>query len=226
MKIAPTQSGSYSISCPVTLENADGVNIDAKLYVGGGCVRTGDGEAQVAFSDTTAPDGILTGHLHSSDKKTDGCVVSSYDPSASVAFEWDCAGDYDFTCPAFFVPGVGDTVEFYPTLDEVGGNGAIDGHDIEFYTYSARLYWYTYDLVTGEEDSGFAPVFFSDGYADMPFGLSITTLVEHTATSEIAQGVYQNTQTVNDYYDIDGDLFRVVEVDVYDYATWDQDVYR
>jgi hypothetical protein len=224
MKITPVPSGTYAVACPVSLANADGYatdNVKAKLYMGGALAIEGSGSGSVTVSSA---DGKLAGYLVSSNwMKT--CTISGGSASAAVDFAWDCAGAYDFTLPEYFIPDVPDEVWFYPTLNEVMGDGAIDAyHSIPYYTLSADLYWYSYDFSTDSEADGTVTVYYPS-YTGIPFGKAMTDLIEHSATTMSASGAYQNTQTVYDYYDIVGDEFRLIEVDGYTFAVYDEDVH-
>lgn len=157
MKITPVPSGTYSITVPVTLSNAEGDssdNVQAKLYMNGDAnpVVTGNGEGQVTISSA---DGKATGYLLSSNKKTGSspCVVQASAKSSSVAFSWDTQQDDEgWEFAEFFVENRADPISL---SIEVNGT-PIDGHDIKFYVTQ----------VTG---------YYSNGQSYVPFDYSLPT---------------------------------------------------
>ena len=223
IKINPVPSGSYSVSVPVSLSNAEGYitdNVKAKLSIGGITID-GDGSASLTFSTS---DGKLTGALTSSNR-LQTCTITSNTASGAVAFKWDYAGAYDFSFPEYFLSGVPDQVHFFPTLNAVCADGAIDGpHSIPFYTLSADLLCYSFDFSTGTEAESTVTVNYPS-YSGIPFGKTMGDLITHTATTVAGTGDYENTQTVFDYYDIVGDEFQMIEVDTYIFAVYDEHVY-
>jgi hypothetical protein len=201
----------------------------------------GDGvQAPASFSQdggTTDGSGAVYGTYTSSDKmgetptiKVTECEGYAVDiaPGSTLHHRWDMAGEYDFSFPTYFVPGEPDDVSFYPTLEESGGRGAIDGHDVTSYTRSAVLYCYSYDFenATYTLNGIYAPEYPS--YADFPpfDGVSMGQLIEHSETAEGSSGVYTSTHTVNDYWDFDSETgtLQVIEPQQYSFGFYDESV--
>ncbi len=225
--IAPVPSGTFSVSIPVSVSGGGGYATSPVPATLGSASLPGSGTVPVSFTNTnTNASGEQTVELTSSNKVED-CTISKGSASVTVSFSWDRdeAGSYDFAYPEYFIPGTADTVKFYPTLHENAGEGALAGHNIPFYTYSATIHWWTYDFATDtwSEETETVPTYST--YSGIPFGRSITSLVQHTTTSATSAGEYSNSQTVQDYYDIVGDEFRVIEVQDYSFAVYDLDVY-
>lgn len=185
----------------------------------------------VADAYETNGNGKLYGTFRSSDKIEDvslrilslnGATLDQI-TGAKIQQVWDVAGDYDFYYPEYFVPDEPDQVSFYPTLDVPGGVGAIDGHSMAYYTPSAEISWYEYD--------GLADTFFAETitvsyplYTGIPFGVSIDDLVSQFPAMEISSGVYQNTQTVHDYWDYNPgtESIKSIEVNEYEFSAYDE----
>lgn len=124
---------------------------------------------------------------------------------ALVKQTWDIAGAYDFRYPEYYVLEEPDEVLFFPTLDESGGVGGIDAHDVQFYTPSATLYHYIYSYTLGYVFEDDVPVTYPD-YTGIPLqGVTMDDLVEHGDVTENPSGVYGNMQTVHHVYDYNPD---------------------
>lgn len=225
--IAPVPSGTFSVSIPVSVTGGGGYASSPVHATLGSASLPGNGTVPVSFTQSnTNASGEQTVELTSSNKVED-CTLSKSSASVTVSFSWDRdeTGSYDFEYPEYFIPDVPDTVRYYPTLHANAGEGALAGHNIPFYTCSATIISWTYDFATDalSEETEAVPTYST--YSGIPFGQSITTLVQHTATSSTTAGEYSNSQTVQDYYDIVGTEFRVIEVQSYWFGVYDLDVY-
>ena len=211
--IDPVPEGPFSVTLPVTVANADGYptdNLPATLCLDGTPVLVGNGTAQIPFSSTDPTPGKRCATLVSSNLCTT-CTVGN----ASVAFEWDCSGEYDFRFPEYFVVGQEDDVEAFLTLDEVAdkdadgdgvtGEGAIGGHNLTYYTASVTVEYWEFDFTTltyttapteqtFECPEGAGPTDFA-----VMYGATVNDLVEHSSTIQPATGQYVNGQTVKHY---------------------------
>ncbi len=184
-------------------------------------------------SSTTDSDGRVYGTYTSSDKLEDATIkvvqcqyhAVDIDPGSTITQEWDIAGDYDFEFPSVFVPEEPDDVSFYPTLDVVAAEGAIDKHSMEYYTTEATLYYCSWNLETDEFEEKEITVTYPN-YTGIPFGQTIDTLIQHSQTSEKPLGVYTNAQKVHDYWDYDTEtgIFRLIEPQSYSFSAYDTEV--
>ncbi len=238
--IDPVPSGSFSIDFPVTLSGAaarSGTSDTARL-IG---VQDGNGEGTLTVSDgDISSGGELTETLVSSNVRQT-CTVSYSDGSASadVSFVWDTDGVYDFEFPSYFVVGSGDDVRFYPTLDEIAGNdpdsngtageGKITGHSMDYWTRKVEVRYWEYNYNTDTYTAFGSDTFDNlDGSnIEIHFGVKLHSLIDHSATSEVTSGVYENTQTVYDYYSYDSStgVEQVIEVWNYSFGVYDHNSY-
>ena len=238
MKIAPVPLGSYSIDCPVTLEDADGQNdtpTHAKLYMGGPLVQVGNGDGTVTFSSA---DGRITGYLLSSDTlRTCAIQAKGGTAEADVVFDWEEGGAYDFAFPYYFMPGVADDVKFFPTLHEIAildedgdgttGERAVVGHQMKFFTSRITVKYWKQNLATGDyiDLPDFLTVANPDvGNPDVIYGKKVNDLVLQGATTEDSPGVYKNAETVQDHRSVVGDVETVIEVWHYRFAVYDTEL--
>ena len=128
-------------------------------------VFIGSGTATITFTNanTSTTTGICPGTLVSSNRMTAHdapCTVGG----ASIAFLWDCAGEYGFQYPYYFVPGYADDIHAFLTLQEVAnldedadgsvGEGAIGGHELIWFVTSVTVEYWQYDYDTGSYNCG------------------------------------------------------------------------
>ena len=159
--------------------------------------------------------------------------------TARVAFEWDCAGSRDFDYDELFFPDIPSSSYFYPTLDEiaiededndgVAGEGAIDGHYMEFYVTSIIIAYLKYNFETGEylEYSDSFPVDVLPGTnPEIKYGVALNNLVVMEQVTEESPGVYRNIQTVHDYCNISGAILTYIMVLEYNADIYDMEVYE
>ncbi len=138
--------------------------------------------------------------------------------------------EWDFTAPATFIPEIPDTVKYYPTLKDSGGDGAIDGnHAMEYETTELSFYYYSYNLLTDNvEYDGWVRSLGPDFQEMTDLGVPKTAadLVEYSPVTMTAPGVYENQHTVHDFYDFDGDCYFEIQVDYYGFTIYDRDVWK
>jgi len=158
--------------------------------------------AALSGDGTTDGNGRIAGTFLSSDKiesptlearSTTGSLLST----ATVSQQWDDEEGLEFNLPEFFVPEQPDDTTFTCRLTE---GVPIDGHATRYYTYTATIYSREWNLTTGEETESERS--YDEPFDDLPFGLQIQDLIEHSSADEPHPGKYRNTQTVHDYYDL------------------------
>jgi hypothetical protein len=133
--------------------------------------------------------------------------------------EWDGEDGLEFTGLDYFIPEVPAEYLFCAQLlPEV----PIPGHSVVFYTVSVSMQWYEWDMATGVTTQGQDT--FHAPFDNLPFGLNVATLVQHTAASEDTAGVYRNNQVVRDYFDLVGACWREAVVTAYEFAVYDASV--
>ncbi|NLX19471.1 MAG: hypothetical protein GXY53_09380 [Desulfobulbus sp.] len=240
LTINPVPTGSFSVDFPAQLSGAGahtGTTCKATFSAGGSLVQEGNGDGTLTVTDANSTGGVVTGVLTSSNV-INTCAVTVGNATATVYFRWDISGTYDYDGPSFFVPGIGDAIKFFPTLDEVAvededddglvGEGAIGGHSMDYWTKKFTVRYWKYDYNTGSYVEPVTYETFDDLDGDnieVHFGQNLHDLIDHSATAETATGVYENTQTVYDYYDYSGGVEEVIEVWSYAFGIYDTELF-
>jgi hypothetical protein len=200
----------------------------------GGAGKNTPGALSPFSAQQTDANGQVYCTYTSSDKRSDVTVKvvecagarTDVDLGSTLHEEWDIAGAYDFEFEDYFSPENPDPVKFYPTLNEIKGFGAIDGHSMGFYTPELTIIKTEFDFTNWNMTEDEITAYYPD-YPELPSGYSITDFIEHSATTEISTGEYKNTQTVHDQWDYDAatDVLTFILVDGYEFAPYDESVY-
>jgi hypothetical protein len=206
------------------------IDVQIKSGEGGGQPGTG-GEALLTIGGTTDANGKITGTYKSSNRIEDvtlearcGSCQHLLD-TAAITQKWDDTSITPrFSIPDLFLPGEGSECTFFCRL---AADTPIDGHSVVYSTTAMTLSWCWWNLDTDEEDCDTEE--YVSPFDNLPFGCSEQDLVSQGDMTESEPGVYVNTQTVYDYFDlveVEGELiYRETLVEAYDFLVTDQTVY-
>ena len=159
--------------------------------------------------------------------------------TAQAAFEWDCAGSRNFDYDDYFIPEIPSDIVFYPTLDEiatedadsdgVAGEGAIDGHVMDFDAIRIKVDYWSYNFQTGQYiDVGTDVVIpvTPDTNPVIRFGVTVNQLINIGAVMEEPSGKYTSAHIVHDYISIEGSVIKCIIVQEYAFDVFDMEVYK
>lgn len=238
VQLSPVPAKRTAITLPASLTGAaahQGTNVAAVLTSGDTSI-TGNASGSITLNEIDA-DGYATVELKSSNV-TRTCTVTIGGKSVAVTMAWDIGGIRDFKYDRDYLPGVKSDVIFYPTLDEIAlrdedadgkaGEGAIDGHDIQFHVTKVTFdYWsFDYDKWKYVDKGGIVELDVLPGYnPTLKFGVRLDDIIELDDVIEASPGKYVNPQTVRDYFNESGTVIQCITIKEYDFYVYDKEVY-